>query len=157
MFRKAKGFTLIELMIVVAIIGILVVIAVPNFITYRNKGRIAANIETANSTRSALAGYASIHKANAFPMNSEITDWAMFKSICNPHGATLAPTLVEQGLNYFIYHGVNTSGAMDSCDNAVPGSECSDYCFVMRISSVPQDLIGVQIEVRSNGIYRQTY
>ena len=44
MRNNEKGFTLIELMIVIAIIGILAAIAIPNFLAYRTRGQDSAAI-----------------------------------------------------------------------------------------------------------------
>ena len=57
-FRKSeKGFTLIELMIVVAIIGILAAIAIPNFIRFQLKSKSSEGKVNLAAIRTAEEGY----------------------------------------------------------------------------------------------------
>ena len=65
--NNTKGFTLIELMIVIAIIGILAAIAIPNFIEYRNKSFCSAAESDANSVAGALADYFAIPQFTDVP------------------------------------------------------------------------------------------
>jgi len=68
--RNQKGFTLIELMIVVAIIGILAAIAIPQFAAYRERGYVASMQADCDAIRIAEEAYFvdnGAYKATAAP------------------------------------------------------------------------------------------
>jgi len=69
---NSKGFTLIELMIVIAIIGILAAIAIPNFIAYRNKAYCSRAESDANSITAAIADYFSIPSHDTVPSLDDV-------------------------------------------------------------------------------------
>jgi type IV pilus assembly protein PilA len=78
MNRIQKGFTLIELMIVVAIIGILAAVAIPQYQDYTVKAKLSKVTGFSAPIKTALALY--YQEQGSFPMtdmaNASATDWA---------------------------------------------------------------------------------
>lgn len=60
-WRSTTGFTLIELMIVVAIIGILAAIAVPVYINYIARAKVSEGLALAGPVKTAVTEYYSTH------------------------------------------------------------------------------------------------
>jgi type II secretion system protein G len=122
--RNSKGFTLIELMIVIAIIGILAAIAIPNFLRYRDKAYCAKSETDAQNVIAALSSYFADPDHTAIPTLAQLTGLEELV-LNNPSNTTVStsgngaiiqvgddaqrcPYVVKESEVYWAYFGTDT-------------------------------------------------
>ncbi|MBX9705654.1 MAG: prepilin-type N-terminal cleavage/methylation domain-containing protein [Gammaproteobacteria bacterium] len=59
-FRRLSGFTLIELMVTIAIVGILAAVAIPSYTSYMARSRFTEMVRAADSVKTSVATCAQI-------------------------------------------------------------------------------------------------
>jgi prepilin-type N-terminal cleavage/methylation domain-containing protein len=137
--KRETGFTLIEVIIVVAIIGMLATIAVPNFISYRNNSRVAVAVNTCEGIRAALTSYAADSTGNLYPLKASIdTAYDQLVLIANRNGGTLPTNSALVSIESLVY---------ESADGL-------NYTLTIK-TTVPDTFTGRTLVVTPNGIVMQ--
>jgi len=105
--RSSKGFTLVEIMIVVAIVALLAAIAIPNLLRARHNANEAAAIGALRTLSTSLESYRSAQSPTGYPTSMTALS-SSSPPYCDTTLTTTSTSSTRQGY-YFQYQRRNTN------------------------------------------------
>lgn len=133
--RYEKGFTLIELMMVVAIIAILSAIAIPSYADYIRRGKITEAVSSLSDIRVRQEQYFQDNRtyANGADCGAVATATANFSFSCSASTATayVATATGIGSMQGFVYT-VDQSNARSTTITGVSGWIGSNSCWIVN-------------------------
>jgi prepilin-type N-terminal cleavage/methylation domain-containing protein len=151
--RRQSAFTLIEIMIVVALLGLLSAIALPQFLSHKEEGKSAAMVSSLTILRTAIDSYWTQH--DGFPGQADAREFAdqLLKStnkageVGTGTGYGYGPYLRNGKLPVNPLSGTNSIRIVATMPNAPTGDEAWIYCKAtgeIRCNSAGATVDGVE-------------
>lgn len=141
--RSVRGFTLVEMMIVVAIISILAAVAIPNFVAYRAKSKISAVLGEASAIRAGLSSYAADNPETQYPATTDITTYDDLRTIINANGGSFPPA-AEANFTLVSYERFDRPAE----------SSYGLYALRVAVKDTPNTFPGFEIVISPQGVFR---
>ena len=113
-FKTQSGFTLIELMIVIAIIGILAAIAIPAYMNYVIRSQITEGLSLADGAKTALASFE--ENTGGWPTTAASAGLSQPKSITGNYVTQVDATTAPGAIVITYGNKVNSAVATDTLE-----------------------------------------
>lgn len=132
--RKRKGFTLVEIMIVVAIISLLAAIAIPNLLRARHNANEAAAIGALRTISTASESFRAAQSPPSYPASMAVLSGAVPPYIDTALGAAIAAATSVRG--YWYTYTLVSANQYNCCASPAVGGTTGTRFFYVDESGV---------------------